>query len=103
MESNTASLSRAAQILGGASTETKAAAARENGRKGGRPPVQPIVITLKTGVQMHGPKRLCLQWLAEQASYRPEEILPASVGLSPYASAAEAAAAGVQWVQWTGA
>ena len=48
-----------------------------------------VAVTLKTGVTMHGPIGLCVQWLAEQASYRPGEVLPATVGLSPYTAAVQ--------------
>lgn len=73
------------------------------GRVGSQQPNQtnmntkPLVVTLKNGASMHGTPRRCLAWLNQQTRLRPEEILPATVGLSPFEDEAVADASGVQW------
>jgi hypothetical protein len=60
-------------------------------------------VTLKTGVQMHGPEAAVLGWLAEQAQYQPEEILPATVEESQIANRQQADLAFVQWTEGSAA
>lgn len=58
-----------------------------------------LKIILSNGTVMHGPASAALKWLEQQCGYRPQEILPATIALSPFISSAQANEAHEQWVE----
>lgn len=58
-----------------------------------------VKIVLSNGTVTHGPATPALKWLEQQTGYRPQEILPATVQVSPLLTREQANEAHEQWVE----